>query len=77
MRILEKERNRRRKMGCICLPGDPCDYHAATCTLCPPGKCVGHQVEAQTNREPDALDPDAPIRHGSSTLDDPDPERQA
>lgn len=21
---------------CICEPGDPCDYHAATCVICPP-----------------------------------------
>lgn len=26
---------------CICLTGDPCDYHAATCITCHP-KCQGH-----------------------------------
>jgi hypothetical protein len=28
--------------ACICEPGDPCDYHAATCVVCPPGRCTGH-----------------------------------
>lgn len=26
---------------CICVAGDPCDYHAATCITCYP-KCQGH-----------------------------------
>jgi hypothetical protein len=26
---------------CICIPGDPCDYHAATCIICFP-ICQGH-----------------------------------
>lgn len=28
---------------CICEPGDPCDYHAATCVTCT-GGCSGHPV---------------------------------
>ncbi len=28
---------------CICEPGNPCDYHIATCITCqPPGHCQGH-----------------------------------
>lgn len=26
---------------CICTAGDPCDYHAATCVVCPV-RCKGH-----------------------------------
>lgn len=29
--------------GCCCTPGDPCDYHAATCVVCV-GKCKGHPL---------------------------------
>jgi hypothetical protein len=28
--------------ACVCAKGDPCDYHAATCVVCPGGKCQGH-----------------------------------
>lgn len=28
---------------CICEPGDPCDYHAATCTTCDIS-CKGHPL---------------------------------
>lgn len=27
---------------CICEPGNPCDYHAVTCIICPSGHCQGH-----------------------------------
>lgn len=27
---------------CMCEINDPCDYHAATCIICPRGQCVGH-----------------------------------
>lgn len=29
------------KKPCICTAGDPCDYHAASCTTCK-GMCAGH-----------------------------------
>lgn len=32
----------RQPKSCICEPGDPCDYHAATCVVCLNGKCQGH-----------------------------------
>lgn len=34
--------------GCICSPGAPCDYHAATCKTCPGGRCKGHPVVIRT-----------------------------
>lgn len=39
--LLLKSRESDLKASCICTPGDPCDYHAATCVTCPNG-CVGH-----------------------------------
>lgn len=31
---------------CCCKAGDPCDYHAATCTTCGDGGCKGHPLPA-------------------------------
>lgn len=39
-----------RPKFCICDPGDPCDYHAASCTVCPDRKCQGHPYQDRLNR---------------------------
>lgn len=40
-----KRKEMKKKMSsktCMCEINDPCDYHAATCIICPRGQCVGH-----------------------------------